>query len=489
MADGGRRRGARNAGAMAAGFAAILALLAIDIGFRTGGYAASSGGAWTLLPHLIVAIATLAGIAGFLWALAVNARRGSAPPAAETAAPEGSGRSEEGHPPADDLACIRASERMYRDLVEDARDLIYALDVHGVFTYANPAFDTLLGYPPSGLVGESLFGILLDPAEARRVLQRAIVGERHQEFSSTLWTKDGRILHTSTVMVPAFDDEGVVQGVRCVTRDVTALHMVVLQAEQADRQKSEFLASMSHEIRTPLNAIIGFGKLLLEEPLDPSHKEWVETICASGETLLHLIDEIIDLSKIESGRLRLESIPVEVRPFVRESVSMHLPRAKGKGLDLSWQVGDEVPEWIEADPTRLRQVLTNLLANAVKFTEKGRVAVRVSAEASPGRRKPTRLILDIEDQGIGIPPERIDLIFQPFAQAEGATARKYGGTGLGLSITRELARALGGDVTVKSEVGAGSVFRVSLPLRPASPPKAPEGGGAEGTAVEKSSAS
>jgi len=479
-------RGARTTRAMAAGVVAILVLLAVDVGFRSQASGGPAGGSGGLFICLIAGL----GMAALLGAIAWNARRGGAPPD-RMQAPDvhGDHLAERLERVEETRARIEASEAKYRGLVEGAHDLIYALDLHGNFTYVNRASETLAGFSPEELAGKSLFDLLLDPTDARRALQRAIVGERAQEFSAPLRTKDGRILHTMTTIAPASDDKGVVCGVRCVTRDVTALHMVVLEAEQADRQKSEFLASMSHEIRTPLNAIIGFGKLLLEEPLDPLHKEWIGTICASGETLLHLINEIIDLSKIESGRLRLESIPVEVRPFVRESVSMHLPRAKEKGIELRWEVAPDVPEWIESDPTRVRQMLTNLLANAVKFTEKGFVSVRASVEAVQGRRKPTRLVLDVQDQGIGIAKEKIDLIFQPFAQADGATTRKYGGTGLGLAITRELARALGGDIAVTSEEGVGSTFRITLPLRPASPPGGTEEKTAEAAATAKAAAS
>ena len=232
-------------------------------------------------------------------------------------------------------------------------------------------------------------------------------------------------------------------------------------AEAASRAKSDFLANMSHEIRTPLNGILGFASVLMNEPdTEPAtQREYLQTIHDSGRHLATLINDILDLSKIESQQVEVERTRCSPHEIVAETVSILRVRAQERGLSLEYFWKSPVPETIETDPNRLRQILMNLIGNAIKFTEVGsvQVAVRLQTSESP------RLVIDIIDTGVGIGAECLDRIFDPFVQADSSITRRFGGTGLGLSISRKLARLLGGDLTVISELGRGSIFTVSIP--------------------------
>jgi signal transduction histidine kinase len=265
-----------------------------------------------------------------------------------------------------------------------------------------------------------------------------------------------------------------------VELDETSRGLLAVYAELSDAQaeaqrtadaKAAFLANMSHEIRSPLNAVIGFTTLLQGTGLTAEQAEYAGIVRGAGDHLCGVIDDILDLSKIESGRLELERIPFDLIACVEDAVTMVAARAEEKGLALASLFGPATPDTVVGDPVRLRQVLVNLLANAVKFTREGEVSVEVDACISDRR---CDLRLTVRDTGIGIPEDAIARVFAPFTQAGADTTRKYGGTGLGLSICRELVHRMDGGIEVASRVGAGSTFTCTVSLEPAEP-GAPDG--------------
>jgi PAS domain S-box-containing protein len=298
---------------------------------------------------------------------------------------------------------------------------------------------------------------------------------------------EARIIHSSGAIIwihsrgePIRDEAGKVVAVHGVAQDITEQRLSRVTLEERNRQleiataraeahaqaKADFLANMSHEIRTPLNAVIGMSALLMDSKLEPREREFVETIHNSGDVLLALINDILDFSKIESGKFDIESIPLQLRDCIESTLDLMAAAAARKNIDLAYWVDPEVPLAIYGDPTRLRQILVNLVSNAIKFTNSGEVFVKLS---SIRREDGSFLHVAVHDTGIGIPPERMDRLFNSFSQVDASTTRRYGGTGLGLAISQRLVDKMGGRIWVESEVRKGSVFKFEIPLRPAKP--------------------
>ncbi|MFA6455372.1 MAG: response regulator, partial [Bacteroidota bacterium] len=340
---------------------------------------------------------------------------------------------------------------------------------HGKFEIFNAKMQELTGFTKEE-ANDGEFTKLLypDPLEQQRGLDRLgdVVNKGFiQDVETTIRTKAGeeKTLLISTRIVHMKDKVMFLSAYRDITlrkRFEVELKNAKDTAESATVAKSLFLATMSHEIRTPMNGVIGMTDLLMQTELDAEQKEYTEIIRTSGETLLTLINDILDFSKIESGKLDMEKRPIEIQSLIEETFDLVARRAVDKRLDLVYLIDPSTPTYIIGDPVRLRQILLNLTNNAIKFTEKGEVLVTVQEQSRKGDA--TTLLFSVKDTGIGIPVEKVEVLFQAFSQVDASTTRKYGGTGLGLAITKRLVELMDGTVWVESDEGKGSTFHFTI---------------------------
>jgi PAS domain S-box-containing protein len=389
------------------------------------------------------------------------------------------------------LAQRQSALEQAKSVVESERDRFFDLSLdmfcvaskEGYFVRLNPMFSIKLGYSNDELRSRSFLDFVHpdDRATTIEVMGQLQQGSDVAEFENRYLCRDGSYLWLSwNARAPAG-----LEWIYAVARDVTMRKeqaLTLLQArqqaeearqaaEQASRAKSEFLANMSHEIRTPMNAVIGLTELVLETELSATQRDYLTTVLESGESLLTIINEILDFSKIEAGKIELDSAPFNLREELGDIMKSLAFRAHRKDLELAWHAAANVPDCLIGDSTRLRQVLVNLVGNAIKFTLHGEVVLNVRCLG--GEAGCRELRFEIRDTGIGIPADKLEAIFREFEQVDSSTTRRFGGTGLGLSISSRLVELMGGGIEVRSEVGKGSTFACTLPFQLATSSPAP----------------
>ncbi|HPH97636.1 MAG TPA: response regulator [Anaerolineaceae bacterium] len=365
---------------------------------------------------------------------------------------------------------IQKQKEYLETLIEHSPVGIVVLDNDGKIRQTNPDFDRLFGYITGEVIGRDLDRLINNEVtlqDANQITRRVMDGERMSGVGQRV-RKDGTLVDVEFAGVPVVV-QGVKIGIIAIYHDISELVQARRNAETAARVKSEFLANMSHEIRTPLNAVIGLTSLLLDTHLTAEQRDFVETIRSSGDGLLTIINDILDFSKIEAGKLELESQPFNLVECVESALYLLVSKAHDKGLELAYMVGENTPAFFMGDITRVRQILVNMLSNAVKFTEKGEVVVTVTSHQTA--EGPYELHFAVRDTGVGIPEDRRDRLFQSFSQADSSTARKYGGTGLGLMISKRLAEKMGGKMWFESQVGLGSTFHFTILAEATSQPE------------------
>lgn len=370
---------------------------------------------------------------------------------------------------------LRGQKRFLKSMMNAIPDLIFYKDTDGVYLGCNKAFsEYFIGLSEEEIIGKTDLDFVKDRklAEFFRQKDREMLAAGVPTVNEeTITLVDGTVIDIETMKTPFYDEEGCITGLIGVSRDITARKQVERELEQAKQSaeaanvmKSQFLANMSHEIRTPLNGILGFLEMLMQTELSETQCDYVQDAKNASEILLNLINDILDFSKIEAGKMVLESKRFALRKEIENVVSIMASKA-GRELGLEIALEENLPDWVIGDSSRLKQVLLNLIGNAVKFTEKG--FVRLSVERINAEEDSVVLHFRVSDSGIGIHDEQLGSLFQPFIQADPSTSRRYGGTGLGLSIVRELVMLMGGETWAESSLGVGSVFHFTVRFQPA----------------------
>ena len=377
-------------------------------------------------------------------------------------------------------AALRESEERYRTVAEFANDWESWSGPDGSYRYVSPSCERITGHTVAEFMSDADLSVkIAHPDDRSKVIEHfgltghsAEVREQDCELEYRIITPSGEIRWIHHVCTDVHGESGQWLGRRATNRDVServqaeeALALAAEAADFANRAKSDFLATMSHEIRTPMNAIIGMAELLDETHIDADQARYVRTLRSAGEALLTLIDDVLDLSKTEAGRLELDLAEFEIEPLLEDIVEVSAVHARAKDIELMLSIDPGLPARVVGDSHRIRQVLVNLVGNAVKFTEHGSVLVRVEPSEDTTVDAP-RMRFSVVDTGIGIAADKLDSVMDPFTQADSSTTRRYGGTGLGLAISRRLVLLMGADLEITSEVGLGSTFAFDAVFAP-----------------------
>jgi len=370
------------------------------------------------------------------------------------------------------VEALRRAEAKYRGIFENAIEGIFQTTPEGKYLSANPALARIYDYDsPEHLmasIGDIERQLYVEPGRREAFVRVMEYDGQVANFESQIYRRDGSVIWISESARAVRDEHGAVEFYEGTVEDITERKQAESffrekeAAEAANRAKSQFLANMSHELRTPLNGVIGMLDLLQETMLAPQQDRYVSIARKSADLLLSVISQILDFSKIEAGKLEFERIEFPLRAVVEETLEMLAPKAGERGLELTLDMPRELPEIVCGDRHRLQQVIVNLVGNAIKFTQHGQVHVRTRAVVDNEHDMTVRF--SVEDTGIGIPPDRIDRLFQAFSQVDASTTRQFGGTGLGLAIAKQLVELMGGEISVVSQPGQGSVFSFTVPL-------------------------
>ena len=368
-----------------------------------------------------------------------------------------------------DTTTIQAAERASAYLsaiIESSDDAIISKDLNGFITSWNKSAERIFGYTAEEVIGRHI--TLIIPAERLKeedkILTTLKTGNRVDHFETLRRNKNGNLVPVSITVSPIRDSAGNIVGASKVSRDISDRITAEEAIKDNNRKKDEFLANMSHELRTPMNAVIGLSHLFLRMELPEQAKKFVDTLKISADSLMDLINDLLDFAKIESDSFQVETIEFNLAEQLEKAISVINVRAHEKNLVLYVNYAPSLNRYYMGDPLRIHQVLMNLLSNAVKFTDKGSIEIDISGTDDPETAS-TLVTFKVSDTGIGIQPEKLDTIFEKFTQADASITRRYGGSGLGLAISKACVEKMGGTITVDSQQAIGTTFTVTLPLK------------------------
>jgi len=371
---------------------------------------------------------------------------------------------------------LAESEEKFRNIFESFQDVYFRIDLEGIITMISPSIYELIGEKQIEVLGKSITHYLLNDFKLQYLLRELIKHGNVINFESQIKSRNGALKSTISNFRLIYNKSGSPVAVEGVARDITTLKNATEGlreakelAEKSLKVKKQFLSNMSHEIRTPMNGIIGMIDLLTETKLNDEQFEYVSTIKKSSETLLTILNDILDLSKIEAGKMKLRNTTLSIRKLIDKLHALFLQQAQVKDTRLVYEIDEDVHDYILADETRLLQILSNLTSNAIKFTNDGEIKVRVGTARSNDNYQ--ILHFEVKDSGIGISPKNLNLLFKQFSQVDNSYTKSYGGTGLGLAISKQLSHLMGGDIGVQSELNKGSTFWFTIKAKKSTPDK------------------